>query len=109
MLACIYIWLTHRVLTGLASIPVATFCGLIALVCTAVAGALIDRLIVGILGITALSIGFAVLDLSTSSASFGNVASGCLFILSFQLAVLVGVHWLARWLQTGLANSLTTI
>jgi len=94
VLVCIYIWLIHRVFTGMASVPVAVVCGIIALVCTAVAGVKIDRLIVGICGITALWASFALVDLTTSSASLTDEATNCLILLSIQLAVLVVVHWL---------------
>jgi hypothetical protein len=97
VLVCIYIWLIHRVFTGMASIPVAVTCGIIALVCTVVAGAKIDRLIVGILGMAALWTCFALLDLSTSSASLSDEVRYCLVFLSVQVAVLVFAHYLARW------------
>lgn len=92
-LTCGYLWLTSRVSTGSSSIPAALLLALLGLACTAVAGARIRRIGVGIAGVVVFWIACVALDLSTSAASFAGAATAALICASVQLAVLACAWW----------------
>jgi hypothetical protein len=73
----------------------AVFWALLVLASTAVAGTVIRRLPVGIIGMTVLWAVLTGLDLATSSASFSGVASSALICLSVQMGVFIAAWWFA--------------
>jgi hypothetical protein len=94
-LALAQIWLTKYVWTGMASIHVAFWYFILELVCLAIGGALINRLWLGITGLTILWIGSVVVDAATASeASFVDVAISSLILISIQFSVFIAAWWM---------------
>ena len=82
-------WLMHHVWAGMSSIGVALLLGMAVIMCTMIAGVLVHRLIVGILGLLALWIAMLLYEASMSSARFDSVPIPALVFAAVQLAVMI--------------------
>jgi hypothetical protein len=87
-----YLWLINRVWTGMASIHVALWWALMGIICTMIAGALVHRLYVGILGILAFWTIMLLFDWWTTSATFLSVTRAVAILAVVQTGVM-GVAW----------------
>jgi hypothetical protein len=88
-LAGAYLWLIDHLWTGMASIHVAFMLALLVIVCTAIAGTLVRRLYLAILGILALWTVMALYDVSTTSAEPISVVRSALFLAGVQLTLMI--------------------
>jgi hypothetical protein len=85
-----YFWLIHHIWTGMASLAPTVLLALVGLVCTAIAGAMIRRLIVGVVGIAFFWMVASAGDVATSDADLGNVAMSVAILAIPQISTLLG-------------------